>query len=325
MIMSSEEMNSEEMSNEEMNSYKEDMSNSEEMRHPTRGVWCLAIHENKLYSGGVDKTIRVWDTNTHKLIDTLKGHTSDVSHIIINGNKLYSGSADNTIRIWDMETHKKIKILRGHTGKLCSMTLHDNKVYSGSRDNTIHIWNTETYKKLATLEGHTDEVHCLTVLKNKLYSGSWDGTIRIWNTETYEEMGFLNGVTGIVPTIVTSITNDGNKLYSGHIDSYKNSDVHNHKGTICVWAETQTETYELVATLEGHGHTFMIKCLTYHGNKLYCGAGGTIRVWDIETYEEIATLRGHTEMVYCLTLHENKLYSSAVLEARRGLIRSWNV
>ena len=60
MIMSSEEMISEEINNsEEMNSYKEDMI-SEEMRHPTRGVWCLAIHENKLYSESDDKTIRCW-------------------------------------------------------------------------------------------------------------------------------------------------------------------------------------------------------------------------------------------------------------------------
>ena len=26
----------------------------------TRAVWCLTLHENKLYSGSVDETIRVW-------------------------------------------------------------------------------------------------------------------------------------------------------------------------------------------------------------------------------------------------------------------------
>ena len=41
----------------------------------TGGVNCLTLHENKLYSGSWDKTIRIWNTETHAEIATLRGHT----------------------------------------------------------------------------------------------------------------------------------------------------------------------------------------------------------------------------------------------------------
>ena len=70
------------------------------LRGHTDYVWCLTIHENKLYSGGYDKTIRVWNTETHEEIATLRGHTSSVRCLTLHENKLYFGSDDETISIW---------------------------------------------------------------------------------------------------------------------------------------------------------------------------------------------------------------------------------
>ena len=116
-------------------------------------------------------------------IAILRGHTGYVSCLALHENKLYSGSWDDTIRIWagtNTETHEEIGILRGHTDRVYCLALHENKLYSGSCDNTIRIWNTETHEEIAILRGHTDVVRCLTLHENKLYSGSYDKTIRIW-------------------------------------------------------------------------------------------------------------------------------------------------
>ena len=146
----------------------------------------LTLHENKLFSGSNDKTIRVWNIETYEEIATLEGHTSNVDCLTLHENKLYSGSEDTTIRIWNTKTYEEIATLRGHTDRVSCLTLHENKLVSGSEDNTIRIWNTETYEEIATLRGHTNSVFCLTLHENKLFSGSMDDTIRIWNTETYE-------------------------------------------------------------------------------------------------------------------------------------------
>jgi WD40 repeat protein len=68
----------------------------------TDGVSCMTFHENKLYSGNYDKTIRVCNTETYEQIANLRGHTGEVYCFTLNENKLYSGSGDNTIRVWNI-------------------------------------------------------------------------------------------------------------------------------------------------------------------------------------------------------------------------------
>ena len=114
MIMSSEEMISEEM------------SNSEEMNNETHGI------------GKIPGAI--CEANYKKA--TLRGHTDCVYCLTLHENKLYSGSDENIIRIRNTETYEEIATLRGHTDAVMCLTLHENKLYSGSEDETICIWNT---------------------------------------------------------------------------------------------------------------------------------------------------------------------------------------
>ena len=68
----------------------------------TYSVKCLIVHNNILYSGSRDKTIRAWNLDTNECIATLQGHTSNVLCLIVHNNILYSGSLDKTIRAWQL-------------------------------------------------------------------------------------------------------------------------------------------------------------------------------------------------------------------------------
>ena len=68
----------------------------------TDAVYCLTVVGNKLYTGSDDRTIRVWDIDTHQHIATLEGHTAGVECLAVVGNKLCSGSWDDTIRAWTL-------------------------------------------------------------------------------------------------------------------------------------------------------------------------------------------------------------------------------
>ena len=51
----------------------------------------------------MDKTIKIWDTDTGSLIKTLTGHTDRVFSLAVLPNGfLASGSHDNTIKIWNI-------------------------------------------------------------------------------------------------------------------------------------------------------------------------------------------------------------------------------
>ena len=74
------------------------------------------------------------------LITTIQGHAGRVGCLTVVGNKLYSGSFDKTIGVWDTDTHQHIATLEGHTGSVCCLTVVGKKLYSGSYDATIRVW-----------------------------------------------------------------------------------------------------------------------------------------------------------------------------------------
>ena len=74
-------------------------------------------------------------------IATLRGHTDPVYCLTLHENKLYSGSGDEIIRIWNTKTYEEIATLEGDTGGVNCLTVHENKLYSGCNDESIHIWN----------------------------------------------------------------------------------------------------------------------------------------------------------------------------------------
>lgn len=58
------------------------------------------LHNNQLFSGSSDKTIKIWSLDTLECVQTLPGHTDGVNVVIPMGNdKIVSGSNDNTAKV----------------------------------------------------------------------------------------------------------------------------------------------------------------------------------------------------------------------------------
>jgi WD40 repeat protein len=88
-----------------------------------------------------DKTIKVWDLNTGKLLNNLEGHSEDVMSVAItsDNSKIVSGYRDKTIKIWDLNTCKLLNNLEGHAEMVdaLAVTTDNSKIVSASRDKTI--------------------------------------------------------------------------------------------------------------------------------------------------------------------------------------------
>ena len=59
-----------------------------------------------LVSGSADKTVKIWDVLTGKVMLTLKGHSGPVTSVNVSsdGKRLVSGSADKTVKAWDISS-----------------------------------------------------------------------------------------------------------------------------------------------------------------------------------------------------------------------------
>ena len=70
---------------------------------------------------------------------TLTGHSGPVRTLVRCGDKVFSGSYDKTVRVWDVNTHKCLATLVGHSGAVRALAASDTVVFSGSDDTTIRV------------------------------------------------------------------------------------------------------------------------------------------------------------------------------------------
>lgn len=70
-----------------------------------------------LVSASLDKTLKLWDVPSRKLLATLDGHSSSVTAVAFSpdGKMLASGSTDNMLKLWDVPSQKLLTTLQGHS------------------------------------------------------------------------------------------------------------------------------------------------------------------------------------------------------------------
>jgi WD40 repeat protein len=96
----------------------------------------------RLATVGGDKLVKVWDTRTGELLNTLSGHTDLVWDVAYSpdGKLIGTASRDGTAKIWDATSGKELLTLRGHTGIVDSIAF--------SWDGSARIWSVSTGTEL---------------------------------------------------------------------------------------------------------------------------------------------------------------------------------
>ena len=119
-----------------------------------------------LASGGEDKSIQLWNTETHAKYTTFGEHKEWITAIAFStdGETVASGDASKVIKLWDVSARRKRVTLIKHTSPINALTfapegtpLYGSCLASGSADGTIRFWNPETGQELVNFTvGHTE-------------------------------------------------------------------------------------------------------------------------------------------------------------------------
>jgi len=154
----------------------------------TKSILCLSLILNdKLASGSEDKSIKIWDIENKKCIDTIKGDFQRIDSLLSFHNDILIVGSHNIIKIINVENKEELYTLIGHEKSICSIIqINENLLASSSYDNTIKIWNIDNNKCEYTLYGHDSPVFCILLLKDGRLisgSGSWNKSLKIWNLE----------------------------------------------------------------------------------------------------------------------------------------------
>lgn len=158
----------------------------------TKAVSGIALHQggNLMISCGYDRTIRIWERSTGKLLHKCKDHTDLVTAIVLSPDQrtLISASRDRTIRVWDIETGILERTITGHSGYVNSVAITPDgtTIVTGSQDSTIKLWQLSTGTELQTIKAHTNLVNAVALSPDgkTIVSCSWNTMIRVWDRET---------------------------------------------------------------------------------------------------------------------------------------------
>ncbi len=259
-------------------------------------------------------------------------HTECVYTIQYSGKYLVSGSRDRTLRVWDLDTQRLVREpLEGHTGSVLCLQFDDQKgedlIVSGSSDESVILWQFSTGRMLKKLAGaHKESVLNLKFDKRFLITCSKDKTIKIWNRQElrigdrdYPVKGVSGG--GQCPAHIIDMKDVGIALREPYLfpDKPVLLEPYTHLMTLDLHgaAVNAIQIYkdELVSasgdrnirvwnihtgesSTKMEAHTKGIACVQYDGMRIVSGSSDrTIRIWDPVSKTEVARLDGHTNLV----------------------------
>jgi hypothetical protein len=140
-----------------------------------------------LVTGHVNKLIRVLDTQTYRLLATLRGPEASV-HLLCpapDDRHLAVASADRTIRLFDVEARSEQwqALAQRRPATALSFFSDGRHFASVSQDNAVTLWNLDSTSTLAALWGPADESFAGLALfegGSHIAVALSDGRIRLW-------------------------------------------------------------------------------------------------------------------------------------------------
>ncbi|MCA9199147.1 MAG: WD40 repeat domain-containing protein, partial [Planctomycetales bacterium] len=156
-----------------------------------------------LASGSLDKTVRLWNPQTHQIQARFGPLEEEVTALDIASGWIAVGDAGNNIYLYDrLDRSSERLILTGHKATirgLC-LTKDESILFSAAGfDARIGVWKlppdgTQPSDQVRWLTEHKDAVMCLAYSpqKNRLASGGYENQILIWDVNSLQVIRRLN-------------------------------------------------------------------------------------------------------------------------------------
>jgi WD40 repeat protein len=138
-------------------------------------------------SGGLDRTIKLWDVATSRLLRTFSLKNVVIASVAFSsdGWRVLSAGSDGIVRGWDTFTGQELFRLVGHTDAVsCVAVAADgDHAATAGHDGTVRLWDMRLKKELKRFEGHIGNVLCVAFAPDgkSILSGGEDGTVRVWD------------------------------------------------------------------------------------------------------------------------------------------------
>ncbi len=290
---------------------------------------------------GKPKAILTGKESYYYLVFSPDGRTlATRSNISNDGTRISLWNIDTT----DIQNSGLRHIIKDHTDEISSITFHPdgNMLASGYRLGKIRLWNSENGQLKTTCNGYpfqlfvqsltfTPNGKTLTCLNISSQSSAGKAEVLFWDAMTGEYQRKLKGHG-------KAIGNTRRMSHGGGIEFNPNGEMFvtgSLDGPVRLWNANAIDVNSPLQwfvpglfspqTAKLKGHTDQILCIALNPNGSIIASGSsdqTIRLWDVNKREHIATLEGHTEEVLTVTFSpDGKTLASG---CRHGSIHLWD-
>jgi F-box/WD-40 domain protein MET30 len=94
-----------------------------------------------LLTGGLDSTIRLFDSATGKCLKTFFGHLEGIWGLAGDSLRIVTGANDACVKLWEPRSGKCERTVTGHRGPVTCVGLSDSRMASGGEDNEIRLYS----------------------------------------------------------------------------------------------------------------------------------------------------------------------------------------
>jgi WD40 repeat protein/predicted Ser/Thr protein kinase len=241
--------------------------------------------------------IGIWEMETRKQLANLSGHQEAITSVMFSpaGKQLVSGSYDNTVRLWDLRSAKEISTFSDHKDDVLDVAFSPdgNLIASASVDGTARVWDVRNGRALSVFREHGKRLEALAFSPDgtQVASVGYDSVIRFWDPRTGVELSTLTPTQGHL-FVSVAFRPDGSEIIAGDSD-----------GRMIGWnMESQKETFNI----EAHQDQLRDLSFTTDGARLAsCSWDHVVKIWDTDTWQNIAILRDHVNHVNAVAFSPN--------------------